>query len=444
MAYSSYTQPGIPPANSKSTGGSQPTFNSGVPVVIDELGRLHQLSLSPSSGGQEIVFPGIVFGEQNTNSLVRHTYPNLPNARVENMGQDASHYTIRAVLTNNIYPDARLGETWVAGTLFPSQTNSQSVFQQLRNLLESPGNKIFTHPVDGSVVVQVASWSYTLDAKGPRDGAYFDIRLVTTIPDSNSLSNTLPANLGSGVSQAARKCDAAFADFAIADYNPPGLNLNGFFTMMAANILYGVSAPYLPIPSLNFGISDFISINQTLAQTAIETALPVVGAALINSPSYLTNNTVALIVASSIILGSPLLGLGLTYTGSLYFAMQSVSALNATPSNNVSQFLQKVRRTLQDLTRYYIDQNNSACSPMIDALRQMSYRVLNQANSQNSNSNQSQRLGVSSYLTKSQMSWMQLANLLKQDVDDLLNLNQKLVKSPSVSGNTTIFYYRAN
>lgn len=426
---------GTPPSQQSINGEMTRYVETGATVVSpQEYTQQYPMSLSRSDGKTPVNFPGVIFREEASNSLSVHTYPNQPNARVENMGQDPTKYHVRAALTNNINPGTTEG--WKRGTLFPANpnlTNSYSVFDLLRTLLAEPGNKIFTHPWDGNVTVQVVSWSYEMVSDKMRDGVFFDINLITTIPDSTPLMATLPPSKAGGLASAASTVESALLaiaflaqGYATSAYNLPGVNLSGFFNSIADTINFSVSTPTLAVPALGLSINT--------QNTSI------VGGNIGNTPSYLANNTLTFTQQNQTILGAPSVNQLQPSTASVYNAMQSITTLNSQPAQNISQMLQNTQRMLVDLTQFYIDQNASAASSMIEALKQMNYQVLQQLNTLNSSSQVYTQ--VLSFVTKQPMSFMSIAQIYQQSIDDILSLNQTLVTRAFVETNQTVYYYQ--
>lgn len=431
-----YTTAGQPETSSLSPPGKD---NYGQNAIApDEYSQLHPLALGKSTGGVTISFPGVLFREERSNSLAIHTFPNTPGARVENMGLDPAHYHIRAVLTNHIYPGG--AEKWVAGTLFPgSSTNPDSiatVFDKLRLLLTDVSDKIFVHPFDGQVIVQVVSWSYELLGDRIRDGCFVDINLIETRPLSQPTFSQSTDRF-TGVAKAAAQCEVFYG--SIPEINPPQLNLAGFFTQIAATVSNTLAYP-----------SQIVNgVNNQIGKTAFALASGtnnVIGALSADSPAFIINNTIQTIINSKVVLGSTVstasaaTGNKISQTAALYEVTRSALALNTQDSANASQWFANALRFVQDAQRYYIETNNAAASPMIEALKQLQYQIL-QASSATAAVSSSKGI-IQSTVLQASLTFPALARLLNQSLDDLLSLNQGLTDLLYVPAQSTVFYYQ--
>ena len=427
----------------------------------DEYNQLWPMALTVFDGSSSAIsFPGVLFEEDASNALSIHTYPNLPNARVENLAANPTRYKIRAVLSNRIYPATT--ENWTAGTLFPNNPSLDDytpVLIQLRNLLSgTTSDLLFGHPIDGNVCVQVEKWSFHLMGSSMRDGCYFDIEMVTTIPTS-PLATGIPAR--NGIFQAASSTATAYNGLIPYNLNVPGLSLGNLFPLIANQILAAVANPLNSVPGLGTALSSLNSASAVIS--SINYSANAI-ANYANNPGAIFNNVESVIQGFKTILGAtpdpgevsssnPISTSNsnsssyapaqtLNYSNSASIATQSILALNAANSMSAAQFLQNVQRALINLQQYYIDQNNILCAPMIEALKQMNYQVLLQASSLNSNSTLNTSTTVTSFVTIVPTTLVSIARQYRQDIDDVLFLNPTLTNQILVAINETVYYYQ--
>ena len=464
----------------KNNGGAY--ISPGATGPGDEYNQLQPMSLALfTNSASAVSFPGILFEEEASNALSIHTYPNVANARVENLAANPTRYRIRAVLSNRIYPATT--ESWKAGTLFPNNPfldDYTPVLIQLRNLLSgTTSDLLFNHPIDGNVAVQVEKWSFHLVGASMRDGCYFDIEMVTTIPQSPITSN-LPRTID-GVVPAASSATAAYNGLAPTGLNPPGLNLTALFSTIANTILTVVANPLNVVPGIG-SVLGFINSTSAIIG-AVNYAGSTIGnfvapgSPFVNNPSYILNNVSSVIQGYKTILGatpdpgevsssSPIVisnsnstaisnsnlatttasvpstpASSLNYNSSSLAVATSILALNGKSSQGAAQFLQNVQQMLQNLQQFYIDQNNILCGPMIEALKQMSYQVLLQSNTLN-NSTQTSNEEVLSFVTRMPTTLVSIARQYRQDIDDVLFLNPTLTSQILVPTNSTVYYYQ--
>ena len=290
---------GIPSIPLPQSQGLANTYNSGPNVGVgDEYTQLVPMSLGLATNSQvTIQFPGVLFEEEASNALSVHLYPNVDIGRVENMGRNPSRWHIRAALFNRIYPGGN--ETWQAGTLFPNNPflndNYIDTMTLLQKLLKSgPSDLLFTHPLYAPVVVQVAKWSFHLMGATLRNGCYFDIEMIETIPAVNGPALTNPSRK-QGISQVANQTTAAYNGMP-PSLNPPGLNLSALFGLIANTMLTVAANPTSVIPG--FGLVLAVQqVERTVAGlvTGAFAAGTAVAGAIVNTPSYIVNNTLSTI-----------------------------------------------------------------------------------------------------------------------------------------------------
>lgn len=427
----------------------------------DELSSLQPLALKQDAFGSKVGFPGRIMHEEQTKSLAIHLYPNLDSGRVENMGRNPATFRIRAIFTNNIYPGKN--ETWSPGRLFPQ------TFVAVYNILLESNNITFQHPILGDITCQVHSWSYELNRAVAADGAYMEIELVETIGDNNPITNQVAPPPGSGLQQSANALDNAIAGMPDT-LNPPNMSISQIFGQISNLIDQATSFPNNVVNALNSQI--VIPVINGLAS---------VGGALINTPASIVQNTNAAIQATkNSVLNSPIstavsnfeqtFGINQTnlfvpvqkptinfgtsnpvnlnqagtpaYTPSTYKAMQSIIHLNNTPSQSAFQLMDKTMRTLVDLQQHYMDQNDSRCSPAIEAIRGMLLQVQQTQSALSLNTN-NQTIRVFNYVTLVPMTWFQLAKRLNNTIDDLMGLNQGQITDLWVPAFSTINYFQA-
>ena len=474
-SFNTASSPGKPPSgpNPNTPPSSIPPVYNVFPAggVGDEYAQLQPMSLAPATNSSSAVFfPGVMFEEEASNAISVHLYPNASNGRAENMGFNPTRYRVRAVLSNRIYPGAT--ETWKPGTLFPNNpflSNSSDIMTQLRKLLTTTtANLLFTHPIDGPVLVQVEKWSFHLRGESMRDGCFFDIEMVTTIPDVAPTDNLLPAK-AKAVTKAANKCTACFNGLIPYGLNPPGMSLTAFFSTIANTILTVAANPLSVVPGLGLvlGFENTVgalvksvqyvqtNFNSNLARNA-QNALNTIGGGFFSTASFTSNNTNSSIQGTKTILNASysktpnntsVITKSSTspgYDASTANVTQSILALNGKSSQSASQFLQNTQRVLSDLQQYYINQNSIQCGPMIEALKQMNYQVLLQANTLNATSaKQASTTVVTSFVNRAPTTLVSVAQRYQQSVDDILALNPTLTHQILIPINQTIYYYQS-
>lgn len=418
--------PVVQQANQLTTIAAPTTFKT----TDDELTQLQPLTLKASVSEPGINFPGIMFGEVQDKSLIAHRYPHLDGARVENMGAHEQVYRIRAILTNNIFPGTK--ETWKQGDLFPN------TFNKLLALLADNNPKVFVHPIKGNTNVQVKGWEYQLVAKGPRDGAVVDIVLwETIIGDVASITSQPTASSAS--TAAAANLDATI-DAVNPKFNPPKLSLSQFFGKINSLLRSATSIPNNTVQALS---TDLFGITSGLQGIAA-------------APAYAINSTIQTInAASNTLLGTTIGGNPPTvsgvpslnfvnYTESTMKAVQALTTLNSTNSSSSAQALSKTNTALEALKQHYIDQNSAEVAPVIEAIKQYQYQILRMKNQVPQATPNQQYVSVATYVTPSNMTWLELSNILHNEISDLLDLNQNQnLKSMWVKTNTQIQYYQS-
>ncbi len=441
--------------NNPSATGNSNNYSLDADTNPDEIAQLLPLSLTGSTNTGSTYstdtsfFPGILFKEDQSFSLAAHLFPNQDSGYIENMGRNPAHFNIRAMMTNNIYPS--LNESWKPGTLFPNG------FKTLINILLNNGPKVLNHPIYGQVNVQCVSWSYELNAKGPRDGAIVDMILIETLVSSGPdiLNSAITVTPGSGHNNAANSLDNAVA-LLPAVLNPPGLSLTQIFGQINAAVQQAIAVP-----------NNFVNgISQGIVNPVIN-GLGSVGGSLINAPAYLANNTIAAIQGTKDAVAgttvsvvnainndtnisfnnlnlknavNPGTSSGVSYDQSTFNATQSLIALNYTPSQNAVQLMDKVQTVLVNFIQHYTNQNNAACSPVIEALRQYLFQIQQQQSALSQNA-ANQSAIITTYLTTNYITWQELCNITNNSVDQIMGLNQGLVNDFFIPGNTTINYY---
>lgn len=423
MAFPTSPSAAIPPLGLPGGSGTPPTGGSPTSLNADSnpdaIAQLQPVSISDASNSP-IYFPAIMFKEEQSNALAIHMYPNTDGALVEQMGRNPGVYHVRALLTNNVYPG--VSEQWKPGTLFPI------VFNKLISLLgDTASAKIFTHPVYGDVNTQVSKWTYELNPKGPRDGAIVDMELIEAIPELLSVVATPPP--GSGLASAANALDAILAATP-SNLSPPGMSLSQFFGQINGLIQEVIAVPNNIIASLNSSI--FLPISNGISS---------IGGNLISAPAYVYNSTLFQIQSSKNSVLTSTIQNAVAYDESTFQATQAMVALNNQPSQNAYQLINKTLTAIAALLQHYTDQNNAQCAPVIEALRQYMLQ-LQQIQSALSNNSDVQGVVVSTYVTPTNMSWMQLTNHLNNTVDQLMNLNQGLVNDFWIPCNTNVNYYQ--
>lgn len=414
------------PSGSPLSGKTNPLANNG----ISEFTNLQEMGIGKVggdfTGDTAIKFPGLLFREDNKKTLVFHRYPHQDGADIENMGIEPPVYHIRAILTNNIFPATN--ESWKAGTLFPT------VFNQLLTILQNNSDLSFSHPnpAVGSQLVQVRGYSYELNPKGPRDGAFIDIELVVQGTGKTTFkTKTSPIS-----SNSLRSLDGVYAAIP-SPLNPPGLNLSGFFSKVAGIV---DAATGLPNQYINAVSASIISNASTVAGIA---------GSIISSPAYITTNLLSNINAGKNSVLNNSVVFAVNYDQTTYNAVQSLLNFNNNSYSNAQAFFSALTNTLVSLQSHYISQNNSAASPMIENLRQAVYQTQQSKLSTFSSGNKISYAAVKTYVTLVDISWHQLALKLNNNINDLLSLNTQLFNTGSANNgiwvrrNTTIKYYQA-
>jgi prophage DNA circulation protein len=404
--------PGFPSSSSPSITGGSPVQLVADPFP-DQLSQLNPFFLKTSASDPGICFPGLAFRERRSNSLAVHRYPNQPGAYVENLGENEGHHFIRAILTNNIYPGPT--ETWTPGTLFPN------VYISLLNLLRTPGDKVFTHPIYGNLTVQVVDIEPVLDANKVRDGAIIDFELIETIGKVN-IQDTI-TNLSSN----ALAASATALDNAIAGPNVgglPGMSLASMFTNLTNAVVSALATPNAIVGAINQDINSTIQTFQiNAAKFDSSTAYT---SNFVNFSIYTGQNTVLNATVNNTV----------SYDPSAYQAMSSIITVNSTPSQNAAQLLAKIQQATLDLMTFYINQNTFNNSIVIEALRTYLFAIQNVV----ANNTVTIQATTATYVTTTQMSWVALASFLNNNINDLTGLNQSIVNQIYVPAQTQIIY----
>lgn len=402
------------------------------PVNDDELTQLQPMALKYNVSDNGVSFPGLVFDEAQDKALIPHMYPHVDGARVENMGAHQQIYRIRAILTNNIFPGTK--ELWKQGDLFPN------VFNQLLLALADNNPKIFVHPIKGNVNVQVKSWNYQLMAKGPRDGAIVEFILWETILGDLATITSQPSP-GAASTIAAANLDNAIGSTNTA-FNPPGLSLSQFFGKLNSLVRSAIAIPNQTIDALNM---DLLGV--TSGVTGITSAILSAPAYTLNSILQTINANTNLVIGTTNVNSINASGVPIAqsvfYDESTWNAVQAMVSLNYNQSSSASQLLDKADASLQAMQQHYINQNTVEVAPVIEALKQYQYQIQQTKTQlvQTGNSNQ-QYVSIQQYVTKSAMTWLQLSELLNNQISDLVSLNQDLMKKIWVPTNTSINYYQ--
>lgn len=436
-SFSGGTAPGLPAGASTSPpAGSQTALNAD---SGDWNNYLQPTSLSIVGSGKTISFPCLLVQERQSNALVEHTFPNLDSGYQENMGRNPATFVVKAALTNNIYPNST--EAWTPGILFPN------TFENLLNLLlNTSTDKTFVHPIYGSISVQVASWDYDLNAKGPRDGVFLDMVLKETVGQNNPLSQQITSPASSQLAVAANALDNAVI-------SPPGLSLSGFFTQLQQTIGAIVSIPNNVVNALNANIvlpvlnggsavggalytapSTVYQNLQFQYQTTRSAVLGAIASENLNTNSFNSQATQA---------GTTALLQNTPQDPSVQNVYQSFITLNNQPSQTAVQLIGKAITALNNLQNYYINQNLSGLSTALEATRAYIYS-LQQQQSALSNNSSFQSVSVQVYVPSNYITWQALAKKLNNSVDQLMGLNTSLINNFVISPNTPINYYQSN
>jgi prophage DNA circulation protein len=379
--------------------------------------------------------------ERQSNAIATHTFPNLDSGYQENMGRNPAIFQVKIALTNNIYPNST--ESWTPGVLFPN------TFEDLLNLLlNTTTDKTFVHPVYGPITVQVQTWEYDINAKGPRDGVFLNCTLLETIGSVNPLSQQITTPPGSKLALSASALDNAVV-------NPPGLSLSGFFTQVQQAIGSIVSIPNNIVGSLNSQIISPVLNGGTAVVAAIYTAPATVYKNLQfqyqTTKSAVDGATVSSAVNTNLSYvqnfntGVPA-SIGLAQfpqDASVQQVYKSFVALNSQPSQSGFQFINKALVACNSLETYYINQNLASLSAALEALRAYILQLQQTQSSLSFNAN-NQAIQVQTYVTTNIITWQMLARLLNNSVDQLMGLNQSLINNFSIPSQTGVMYYQSN
>ena len=422
--------PGLPTSSTPINGNGNASRSLGPVLQPDEIAQLLPVALTNATqGGTIINFPCVLFKHSQKKSLVIHKYPNLDSGRIENMGRDPAVFFVRIILTNNIFPGTN--EDWIAGQLFPNGYNQQgdqkNVFEELIKMLDDNTEKVLVHPVLGNINCQVSSYTYDLNAKGPRDGAYVEVELIETISQYTPITQQLTNQLV--LTNAANNLANAF-NFQGA--SPPGLSMTQLVGALNNRIRQAIAYPNNVVNALN---APFLT-----AQNAVTS----ISSAIVSSPAYTANGVLQTIQNTKNSVLNAQVQNAISYDESTYQAVQAALSLNNTACQNGSQLLSKSITMYNTMMQYYINQNNSIYSQIIEALRQYIYQLQQALNSLTQNvAGTNQTAKVATYLTQNTMTWMQLSSLLKNNIDSLMSLNQPLVNSLWIGANVTIYYYQS-
>jgi hypothetical protein len=411
----SITTTNLPNSNGPSLGylpDNNDSFETG--IVIDQLANLIEINFDGTP------FPAISFSEHGAQSLAIHEYPNLDSARVENTGRKPMTWALRGIFTNNIYPS--INETWIAGSLYPDS------FEAVRSSLEDTTTpiKILMHPNDGPVNVCVQSWNFEYIGTGPRDGVFMDMVFVETLADNQIAANISPPNPSSQLANTASNLDDLIGN-SDAPIQPPGMNLNGFFSSVANSISNAISIPSAVIASLNQPIfTANISFNQTISAQQFYQG---------SSTSYVNANNAGNLVAG-INTGAPVPNYSYQALSNVYAASFSI---NSAQSNNANEFINSTLGFLNNLVAYYTSINsvNTASIKLNLYLMMQQLQQIQQTMFKNSN-----QYPVQQYTTQGVTTIIQLSNILNNSVTQLLSLNPTLNKTIFIPSSVPVFYYQ--
>lgn len=428
------TPPGLPSSPPAMPAGSITALNAD---SGDWGAYLLPTSLQVVGQGQMVSFPCLLMQEKQTNAVVTHTFPNLDSGFQENMGRNPAQFHVKIALTNNIYPNTT--ENWTPGILFPT------IFENLlKLLLNTTTDKTFVHPIYGPTTVQVHTWEYDLNAKGPRDGVFLNMVLLETIGVANPLANLL-------VSQLPSQLAANALDNAVV--SPPGLSLSGFFTQLQQTIGAIVSIPNNIVNSLNQQIVLPILNGEANVAAAIYTAPATIYSNLQyqyqTTKSAVDQATVTMAVNDNLSYGqnsnngTPA-SVGLQQfpqDASVQEVYKSFIALNNQPSQSGFQFISKALTACSNLQTYYTNQNLSALSPALEAVRAFILQLQQTQSALSFNAN-NQAVQVQIYVTSNVITWQSLSRYLNNSVDQLMGLNQALINNFTIPAQTGVMYYQ--
>lgn len=380
-----------------------------------------------------IAFPAVSFTENGSQDLAIHKYPNLDSGRVEQTGRNPSIYSCRGIFTNNIYPSQK--ESWVAGTLFPTQFETILSF-----LMDATTFRQLQHPFLGIRNVVPQHWSYSFIGKGPRDGVYLDMTFVETIGDA-SITDTItsPSSLAD-MQTTGGNLDTAFQQTELQPMNPPNLTLGQFFSKIAGIVQNISSFPQQVIAPIN---AQVVQVNSSL-QGAVAT-LGRSPAQLIQTGNDIVNQNKGLISNGPVSNAyyydkaslTPIFNFSQQALNNVYSA---VTALNNNSSNTAIQLLKNTIAFLTSLISYYQSLNRVETSNIVLLLNQFlhqSQNVLIKLFNNNRN------YKVMTYVTKSNTTIFALAKNFNNTVDQLNQLNPNLNKFYIIPDGTQIQYYQA-
>ena len=464
--------------------------------VLDEVGSLYPMSLTAGGPTDAVItFPMTQFTETLSKDLAIYKFINRNGARIDNMGSNPPTWKVRGIFTNHIWPGPSErgipGQGgWQYGQLFPKNGvfNGNTTFEKMLTLLNNTsGNLWMMHPLLGRKSVQLQSYEYQFMSNQVRDGAYLDMTFIETVPDTALASNlTNPPS----VTSVANRLNVAFSHANNVVPTPPGLSLSQFFGQVAGfvhavtqypnQIVSAINSDTLVLTATTNVFSNF-NTNLNLNGSFVLTA-PTVNISLTTGIGIISGSSVSAFTAGAALggtypfnqsqrfatvvpqkqapLGSPLNPYANSSSGTVpnftstsqtqaysqsaqaLKAANSLLSLNNNPSKNATTFINKCITATYDLLQYYISLNLSSAASIISNLQQMMYAL--QVTQNSLNATNSNKGVLMTYVPPSNISWIQLSNVLNNQLDDLFNLNSIANDNYLfVQGGTEITYWQA-
>jgi hypothetical protein len=408
--------PGLPPLLQSRVTPSQPPLGT-VGTSPDVLSQ-EQTTAIYTSSGIKIPFPTTMVQEKNTHSLVQHLYPNQDNGRVENTGINPREWTISIPLTNHIYPAN--GESW-------SQGLWNNTFLKLKACLDEKASHRLDLPLE-TVIVKTEEWGWTSTGEKPRDGRLITVRFLECLDDNIILAQNIASiNPISQMSSVANTLEGQYVRLTF--FNPPGLSLQGLFTQVASFIKQAAAYPNNVMASINAQVTQLTST----AAGAVGTVLTA-PATTYNVAASSYNQNKATVFGATTVQGA--LNYDELTLATLHTSYQS---LVNTQSINTSSFAIKAIRFHQALLAYYSNLYVIDTAPMQQALLNMIGAL--QATYQQLLTQNKPQYQTLSMVTTSPITFMQVARLVNNSMDDIMNLNPNLTNLAVIPINSKVLYY---
>lgn len=428
--------------------------------LADEMSRLNPTSF------RGISFPVTSVKSKNTHNLIKFLYPDQDNARIRNTGFLPREWTYVIPLINTLGPVK--GDGWKRGTLYPTGSGQQSVWDQLQIALLDKTAGVLYHPDQFQVKVKVRDWDYDYVGDKVRQGVIVTVNFIECLDDDIEIvPNFVPS-----MPQTAVQIDNLI--LANKGFQPPGLNLIACFSQLAsyaaqilaypqqylnkinavvfngASTILGASNVAIqllikdnPITYINSEINRLnFSINNLIdqGQSDFNSAQQILDATHTMSQFNITafnkqqNDTGILIPTSTIVFNK-------TTTANVLIAYNH--CFN-TGNQSATQFLGKAIHFTRATHAYYKSLNTVITAPLEAQLSNMITSLILQQRVLQTNTLISTKYPIISMILPLSMSFLQVAKFTNNSIDTILSLNPNITSLNIIPANTLVKYQTAS